>query len=126
LIIQAGALEKRARRLNQIIEESLSALGRKRTDRAFKNHLQKINRSLMQLSRILLPAFSTKAGKYGQDLWRTKVKPVLTLQRLEELGSLKTGSEEYKAFLTFLLRERNKVSDALDLANRLLEDTIER
>ena len=124
LITQAGELEKKAKALNQITEKSLSAFGRKKMDRSFKNNLEKINRCLMQLSRILLPVFSTKAGKYGQDLWRTKFKSVLALQRLEELNSLKSESEEYKAFRTFLLRERNKVSDALDLANRLLEDTI--
>ncbi len=124
LIIQAGTLEKKARMLNQIIEKSLLTLGRKKMDRPFKNNLEKINRSLMELSRVLLPVFSTKAGKYGQDLWRTRFKPVSALQRLEELNSLKSEIEEYKAFRTFLLRERNKVSDALDLANRLLEDTI--
>ncbi len=124
LIIQTGELEKKAKVLNQMIEKNLSTFGKKRTDRSFKKKLETINRCLMQLSRILLPVFSTKAGKYGQDPAGTKFKPILTLQRLEELNSLKRESEEYKAFRTFLLRERNKISDALNSANRLLEDTI--
>lgn len=126
LITQTGTLERKARALNQLIEKSLLTLRKKRTDKSFKKKLETINRCLMQLSRILLPVFSTKAGKYGQDPWRIKFKPILTLQRFEELHLLKTESEEYKAFRTFFLRERNKVSDALDLANHLLKDTIER
>ncbi|MFB3887414.1 MAG: M28 family peptidase [Thermodesulfobacteriota bacterium] len=124
LIVEAGVLEKKAKALNQTIDKRLSAIGRKRKERSFGNDLEKINRCLMQLSRVLLPVFSTKAGKYGQDLWRTKIKPILPLQRLDELRSLRLESEEYKAFRTLLLRERNKVSDALHLANRLLEETI--
>ncbi len=126
LITQAGELEKKAKALNQLIEKNLSAFGRKRMDRSFKNNLEKINRCLMQLSRILLPVFSTKAGEYEQDQWRTRFKPVLTLQGLVELNSMKGESEEFKALRTSLLRKRNKVSDALDLANCLLEKTIGR
>ncbi len=126
LITQAGALQKKAKVLNQLIERSLLALRKKRTVESFKTQCETINKCLMQLSRILLPVFSTKAGKYGQDPWRTKFKPILTLQRLEELNLLKRESEEYKALRTFLLRERNKISDALNLANSVLEDAIER
>ncbi len=125
LITRAGELERKAKVLNQVIEKSLSAFGRKRMDRPFKSDIEKINRCLMQLSRILLPVFSTKAGKYGQDRWRTKFKPILTLQGLSELNSMKAESEEFNALRTFLLRERNKVSDALSLANSVLEETIE-
>jgi len=124
LIIQTGELEKKAKVLNQMIEKNLLTLGKKRTDRSLKKKCETINRCLMQLSRILLPVFSTKAGKYGQDPVGNKFKPVLMLQQLEELDSLKRESEEYKAFCTFLLRERNKISDALNAANCLLQDII--
>lgn len=80
----------------------------------------------MELSRILIPVLLSKAGKYGQDPIQSKFKPIPILQPLEKLTLMNRDGEEYKALITALVRERNKVSDALNLANRILDNTLEK
>jgi len=58
-------------------------------------------------------------AEYSKDEVRKHLKYMEPLARL-------AGSEEYKALSTSLLRERRKLSDALNLANRILGDTLNR
>jgi hypothetical protein len=125
LVTQVEALEKKAKALNKGIGENLSIFGKKKTAKGLKSKFEEINTCLMELSRILISALSSKAGKYGQDPMGTKFYPVPTLQPLEKLNLMAPDSEEYKALRTSLLRERNKVSDILHLANGLLDRTLE-
>lgn len=126
LILQVEELEKRAEAFNKGIEKNLSAFEKKRKDKAFESNFEEINACLMELSRTLLPALSSKAGKYGQDPFGSRYKLIPALQPLEKLNSMDSDSEEYKALMTSLLRERNKLSDALNSANRILDNTLNR
>ncbi|MFB3884403.1 MAG: M28 family peptidase [Thermodesulfobacteriota bacterium] len=126
LINQTEELEKRAKALNKGIAKNLSAFVNKRTGGRSKSKFEEINACLMGLSRILIPALSSKAGKYGQDPIFSRYKLIPTLQPMEELNSMDREGEECKALMTSLLRERNKLSDALNLANHILDSTLSR
>lgn len=80
----------------------------------------------MKLSRILTPVLSSKAGKYGQDPMSFSFKPFPILHPVEKLRSMDPDSDEYKTLKTGLVKERNKLSDALNSANRILSDTINK
>ena len=54
----------------------------------------------------------------------SKFKPIPLLQPLEDMNSMDKNSYEYKALRTSLVRERNKISDTLNSANRFLDDTL--
>jgi len=124
LIIRAKEVEKKTKALDAMIVKTLSTLDKKSPPKERNPQFEKINTCLMELSRILLPAFSTKAGKYGQDPVGTKINTIPTFQPLEKLNKSKDSPEAYQALLTSLLRERNKLSDGLNSANHLLEDTV--
>ncbi len=126
LINQVEELKKRAKALNKGIEKNLSAFEKKRAYRGLESKFEEINTCLMELSRILIPVLLSKAGKYGQDPIQSKFKPIPILQPLEKLTLMNRDGEEYKALITALVRERNKVSDALNLANRILDNTLEK
>jgi hypothetical protein len=124
LINEVDAMKEKTQALNGSIEKSIStykrASNRIRVDPKFK----KINICLMELSRILIPALYSRAGKYGQDQMGSKFKPIPLLQPLEDMNSMDKNSYEYKALRTSLVRERNKISDTLNSANRFLDDTL--
>jgi hypothetical protein len=84
-----------------------------------------INRCLMALSRILLPELSSCAGKYGQDPMGMKYRPIPRLWAGNEV-SLSPETERHRALCTSLLRERNRLSDALHAAKDLIRETLER
>jgi hypothetical protein len=118
------ALERGAEALTQRIEKNLRIfLDIKRTPRV-QRKVDAANRGLMGLSRILLPVLSTKAGKYGQDPMGTRYRPVPALQPLKTLRGMDPGTEESKALYTSLVRERNRLSDALHCANELIQKTL--
>ena len=124
LVAQAEALQKKAEALDQGIEKTLSAYERKGTDKRVENKLKEINTALMELGRILLPVLSSKAGRYGQDPMGTKFRPIPVLQPLEKAASMNADSDEFKALCTSLVRERNMVSDAFHVADRVLTRTL--
>ena len=62
------------------------------------------------------------AGNYDQD--PALQKPVLPgLSRLADLQGMDTASSDYHFLRTYLVRERNRVTDSLHRASQLLEDT---
>jgi hypothetical protein len=124
LMPQVKGFRKKAVSLNQEIKKNLLALEKGKPDKRIQNRFNEINASMMELSRILMPLLSSKGGKYGQDPIGSRAKPIPALEKLEHLSSLDSAGEEYKAWYTSLLRERNKLSDAFDLANRLLGQTL--
>ncbi|MFH1123831.1 MAG: hypothetical protein V1758_09260, partial [Pseudomonadota bacterium] len=125
LLAQVDELARKAGALNQAIESNLLRYEKGRTGKLLAGKFARTNRCLMDLSRILIPVLSSKAGRYGQDPMGTEFKPLPTLRALERLGSLDAESEEYKALRTSLLRERNKVSDALHAANGILQEALD-
>jgi len=117
VITQAEELRGNTEKLNKAIERTLFAFEKNPKDPRAVDKCEKINACLMQLSRILIPILSTKSGKYGQDPRGTQFKPIPLLQKMSEVNAMDVEREEDKALRTALLRERNKVSDALALAN---------
>jgi hypothetical protein len=126
VIDQAEVLEKNVATLTKGIEKILGAYERKGSDASLEGKVKDINTCLMGLGRTLMPVLSSKAGRYGQDPMGIKFKPLPTLQSLEGLTSMDSDSEEYRALRTSLLRERNRVSDALDWANWILCETMKQ
>lgn len=126
LIAGVEKLEENAKVLNEKIEKALAAYEKKGADEKLEKKFKEINACLMELSRILIPVLSSKTGKYGQDPMGTKFKPLPRLQPLEKLTSMDPESEYFKALRTSLVRERNRVSDALHEAISLLDRTLDR
>jgi hypothetical protein len=126
LIDLVEVLRRKAEALNRSIKRTLSSFEKKRRSGDFKDKFKEINACLMGLSRILIPILSSKAGKYGQDPMGMKFAPIPGLQPLYKLNEMDGQSEEYKALKTSLVRERNKVSDALHSANRILDETLKK
>jgi hypothetical protein len=119
-IEKAEAFRKSAQRLDQHIP-TLTSSGREADDIA-----QMVNQCLMRLSRILTPVSSTVTGKYEQDSYGLTAL-TLPLPGLFEVGTLATldpESEARKLLLTRLIRERNKVIDALSDAHWLIESVL--
>lgn len=124
LVSQVDGLEKKSEAFSKAIRKNLLIFGKKKTGKGLKRKFEEINACLMGLSRILIPILSSKSGKYGQDPMGTRFKPIPALQPLNRLNEMDPDSEEYKALRTSLLRERNRVSDALRSANRLLGNAL--
>ena len=88
--------------------------------------VQNLNECLMQISRILTPVVSTVKGKYGQDSYGLSAlsKPMPALEGVNDLAKLPEGSAESKLLMTRLVRERNKVADALRGVVELIDRTL--
>jgi hypothetical protein len=74
-----------------------------------------MNHLLLRLSRILTPAFASVSGRYGQDPYgminlRSRFPG---LYYAPQLSKLSPDSDEYHLILNGCLRDRNRVSDAL-------------
>jgi predicted Zn-dependent protease len=76
----------------------------------------------MRLSRILNPILYTVSGKYAQDTYGLSAltTSIPAMREVRELGALDPAEGYYKALYTKLVRERNKVSDALEEAQMAL------
>lgn len=87
-----------------------------------------LNRTILKMSRILIPLTSSVIGKYGQDSYgltalSTKIP---ALYELEALGQMDPASHDYKLLYTKMLRERNRAFDTIEAALELVETTKER
>jgi len=127
LIEQAKKLKNVSLELESALEQRLKSFD-KLTDEKTQKNYEKFNEKLLKLCRILDPILYTYVGKYDQDLAAASYlgKPIPVLQEMAKLLSLDPGSGEFKLLKTRLVRERNKVSDALDLAIDILNDMMEK
>jgi predicted Zn-dependent protease len=66
------------------------------------------------------PVLYTVTGDYDQDLAR-QVPMLPGLDRIRQLGALAPDSDDYRMVRTRIVRERNRVEDALDRATRAAE-----
>ncbi len=84
-------------------------------DRDFgEGDLREVNTVLMKLCRTLIPINFTTAGRYSQDIFGTDLsKPLVALKEIDELASLRKGSPEETVLRAKLLKEKNRVNDAL-------------
>ena len=89
--------------------------------------VHRLNRALMRLSRILLPAFETAGGRYEQDLYELEAlgSAIPALHALHEFRSAPADSELSHLLFTELLRQRNRLSDALRLATTEILEAVE-
>jgi Iap family predicted aminopeptidase len=88
-----------------------------------KQKVRRMNRLSMRLSRILTPAFASVAGRYGQDPYGlTNLKTRFPgLYYAPRLSKLDPHSDEYHLILNGCLRDRNRISDALQEALHRME-----
>lgn len=88
--------------------------------------VQVINETLMRLSRITTWIRSTYCDKYEQDTYGVSYlsKPLPVLGPVEDFAKMDPMSGEYKLWHTKLVRERNKVSDMLDNANWVIQNSL--
>jgi predicted Zn-dependent protease len=86
----------------------------------------RLNQALKRLSRILLPAFETAGGRYEQDLYELEDlnSAIPALHALHELRSADPDSELAHLLFTELLRNRNRLSDALRSATSVIREAI--
>jgi hypothetical protein len=87
--------------------------------------LARLNRLLMSLSRTLLPAFETAGGRYEQDrcVLEALGSAIPALHGLHLLAETPPDDELSHLLYTDLLRQRNRLSDALrSSTSRILEN----
>jgi hypothetical protein len=77
--------------------------------------IARVNRSLMALSRILNPPLYTVQGPYDHDP-ALQVPMLPGLQAARRLAAMAPASDDYGFLRTRLIRERNRVADALTSA----------
>jgi hypothetical protein len=87
---------------------------------------ERLNRCIKRLGRLLIPLESTAIGTYGHDPYgftaQTTMIPCLyDVPRLEKLPE----AEERWMLETKLVRQRNRVADALGDARSLIDETLE-
>ncbi len=118
----AKAYRQRALKLRQLTDELAKAKPEKKM-----RAISKANDCLMQISRILTPVVSTVRGKYGQDTYGLSAlsQPIPTLESVKDFLKFPAESAERKLIMTRLVRERNKVFDALRGVVELIDRTLE-
>jgi len=74
-----------------------------------------LNRTMIRLSRVLVPVASTFVGPYGQDryghAWQTQMIP--SLVPYPNLAAYARDSDAYQVWWVEMTRARNRVADAL-------------
>lgn len=82
--------------------------------------IARLNRGLMALSRIINPVLYTVEGPYDHDP-ALQVPMLPGLQAVRRLAVLPPDSDDYGFLCARLVRERNRVADALDRAAEHIE-----
>ncbi|HKX17984.1 MAG TPA: M28 family peptidase [bacterium] len=101
------------------------ALAHARGTRRQRDAAEAINTALMRAGRALIPASYTATGPFDHDR-ALPVAPIPSLQPAARLGQLPEESTERHALQTRLVRDRNKVTHALDSAAETFEETAAR
>jgi hypothetical protein len=125
LIEKAKTFKVEANRLEEESRRKRSEYDKRKGDKKFEESVKLINNCLMKLSRTLIPVSYTTVCKYDQDTYgRSGLdKPLPSLQPIADLANLDPESSEFKALKTKLIRDRNRVSDALGDAIEVIRDT---
>jgi hypothetical protein len=84
-----------------------------------------INECLMKLSRTLTSPFQTACSRYDQDSYGLSdlSEPIPLLYPMAKLVQLPPSNESYHMLLTMLIKNRNRISDALKKALDLILTT---
>jgi hypothetical protein len=124
-----GLIEKvkRLKELADILKQwGFKFKGRNAPFRQTEDAFRIINRCLMKLSRILIPINYTAVGRYGQDTYSYRnLKPFPVMQDLvNRAQKMDSEAAAFKSLKTTLVREKNKVSDSIELAIEFIDYTI--
>jgi hypothetical protein len=125
-----GALERAkdfhqaAARLDEVALHWSAAYGK---DDIADGPAEQLNRCMQKISHLLVPLQSTAVGTYGQDSYgftpQTTMLPCLF--DVPQLKDLPDGEARWM-LETQLVRQRNRVTDALADATALIDDTLAR
>lgn len=87
-----------------------------------------LNTCMKRLSRLLVPLASTAKGTYGHDPYgyTPQTTMIPSLYEVPRLGKLPAESEERWQLETQLIRDRNRIADALGDACWIIEQTLAR
>lgn len=87
-----------------------------------------LNSCMKRLSRLLVPLQSTAKGTYGHDPYGLTAQTTMipSLYETSRLAQLAPDSEERWMLETQLVRERNRVADALSDAGTLIDETLKQ
>jgi N-acetylated-alpha-linked acidic dipeptidase len=88
-----------------------------------KAKIETYNKTLMRLSRILVPITQTRVGRYDHDL-AVPIPPLPTLDPIRKLAQLDRKSDDFKFLYNGLKRNANQVSDALDKAIEMVDEEL--
>jgi hypothetical protein len=90
------------------------------------NQKDDVNRTFMKLSRILTGPFQTNCSPYDQDSYGLTIlsKPIPLLHPVLQLKETDRSKSESILLLTTLIKNRNRVSDALHQALEWVETTL--
>lgn len=82
-----------------------------------------VNKCLLKISRFLTSAIYTYSDRYEQDSYGLSIlsKPIPMLQDAVTLKTMNPADEEYKLLYTKAVRNRNRVSDAINNAVEFTE-----
>ena len=117
----------------QVLAAQLDDRGRDWRKRAAQDQgvsevAQLLNRTMIQLSRELVPIASTVVGPYGQDryghVWQTQMIP--SLVPYPDLGTYDRNSETFQTWWVAMIRARNRTVDALKSAAQLTRNTLDQ
>lgn len=88
-----------------------------------KERIRRLNDTLLRLSRVITNAFYTNAEKYDQDSYGRTIlsKPLPLLFNVIALSKMEKDSLEYRLLYTKMLRNRNRVADAVLTACEYVE-----
>ena len=113
-------LIERARNLRSMVERLKKQTDKVRAEleagkKGFEPLADRVNATLLKLSRILLPIGYTYWGIYAQDLYGAEYLnlPIPVLHQVPKLATVNQSSEEFITLRTKLVREKNWVSDSL-------------
>jgi hypothetical protein len=113
LIAQARKLVTSTRTLNARIQ---------RTKPNQKARIEIYNKTIMRLSRILVPLTQTRVGRYDHDL-AIPIPLLPSLDPIRKLPQLERDSDEFKFLYNGLRRSANLVIDSLDKAIETIDLT---
>jgi Peptidase family M28/PA domain len=84
-----------------------------------------LNDAMMRIGRALIPINYTAAGAFGHDA-ALPVPPIPPLHPAARLRDLRPDTDEHLTLLTQLVRNRNRVTDAIDTATDAAEQAMTR
>ena len=116
---QAGLDLEGALAMARVFEERTAAVERiRRAREAADVRDDRLNYLLMRISRVVMPMLTTVTGRFEQDRYGlTGLKYIIPNSvSVLELSKREEGSHEFYLWLNRARKERNKITDALDMA----------